>query len=136
MAWTGSGADTESVFRHPLNAMTRLSQRTPLRVKLITALLALVALALTVISFISIAVFSGYLENQVDTNLAHYIARANSRPLNAAAAGTVRRRRLCLRAVRRAGQRDTQQLQSARQRVAAPGNRGRLLAELARAAHR
>jgi len=32
MARAGSGAGTESVLRHPLNAMTRLSHRTPLRV--------------------------------------------------------------------------------------------------------
>jgi two-component system OmpR family sensor kinase len=40
-----------------------------LRVKLITSLLALVALALVVISFISTAVFRGYLLNQADTQL-------------------------------------------------------------------
>jgi two-component system OmpR family sensor kinase len=51
------------------NAMTRLSRRTPLRVKLITALLALVALALAVISFTSIAVFRGYQVNQADQQL-------------------------------------------------------------------
>src|SRR5450755_3414287 len=78
MARAGSGAGTESVFRHPLNAMTRLSQRTPLRVKLITALLALVALALAVISFTSIAVFQGYLLNQADVQLQSLQARANS----------------------------------------------------------
>ena len=37
------------------------AQRTPLRIKLITALLALVALALAVISFTSVAVLRGYL---------------------------------------------------------------------------
>jgi two-component system OmpR family sensor kinase len=40
-----------------------------LRVKLITALLALVALALVVISFTSTAVFRGYLLNRADTQL-------------------------------------------------------------------
>ena len=78
MARAGSGAGTESVFRHPLNAMTRLSQRTPLRVKLIASLLALVALALAVISFTSIAVFQGYLLNQADVQLQSLQARANS----------------------------------------------------------
>ena len=78
MARAGSGAGTESVFRHPLNAMTRLSQRSPLRVKLITALLALVALALAVISFTSIAVFQGYLLNQADVQLQSLQAKANS----------------------------------------------------------
>jgi two-component system OmpR family sensor kinase len=53
-----------------VNALTRLSRRTPLRVKLITALLALVALALAIISFTSTAVFQGYLQHQADTQLA------------------------------------------------------------------
>ncbi len=61
-----------------LNAMTRLSQRTPLRVKLITALLALVALALAVISFTSVAFFRGYLVNQSDSQLRKLIAAATS----------------------------------------------------------
>jgi two-component system, OmpR family, sensor kinase len=52
-----------------LNALARLSQRTPLRVKLITALLALVALALAIISFTSTVVFQGYLLRQADINL-------------------------------------------------------------------
>src|SRR5579875_1063011 len=51
------------------NALVRLSQRTPLRVKLITALLALVALALAVISFTSIAFFRAYLVDQSDNQL-------------------------------------------------------------------
>jgi two-component system, OmpR family, sensor kinase len=59
-----------------LNAMTRLSQRTPLRVKLITALLALVALALAVISFTSIAFFRGYLVNQTDNQLETLVNKA------------------------------------------------------------
>jgi two-component system OmpR family sensor kinase len=68
-----AGRDTGSVFRHPLLAMRRLSQRTPLRVKLITALLALVALALAVISFTSTAVFQGYLQRQADTTLGNLV---------------------------------------------------------------
>ena len=56
-----------------VNALTRLSQRTPLRVKLITALLALVALALAIISFTSTSVFQGYLLHQTDTQLAAQI---------------------------------------------------------------
>jgi two-component system OmpR family sensor kinase len=58
------------------NALTRLSQRTPLRVKLITALLALVALALAIISFTSTAVFQGYLQRQADTNLSTLLGNA------------------------------------------------------------
>ena len=87
MARTGAeGQAADSAFRHPLEAMTRLAQRTPLRIKLITALLALVALALAVISFTSVAVFSGYLQSQVDANLSHYVARAISKPMNDGAA--------------------------------------------------
>jgi two-component system, OmpR family, sensor kinase len=59
------------------NAMTRLSQRTPLRVKLITALLALVALALAVISFTSIAFFRGYLVHQTDNQLETLVNKAS-----------------------------------------------------------
>jgi two-component system, OmpR family, sensor kinase len=55
------------------NALTRLSQRTPLRVKLITALLALLALALAIISFTSTAVFQGYLQHQADTTLGNLV---------------------------------------------------------------
>jgi len=46
-----------------------LPGRTPLRVKLITALLALVIIALAVISFTSRAVFSGYLMRQAENRL-------------------------------------------------------------------
>jgi two-component system, OmpR family, sensor kinase len=55
------------------NALTRLSQRTPLRVKLITALLALLALALAIISFTSTAVFQQYLQHQADTTLGNLV---------------------------------------------------------------
>src|ERR1700761_1401250 len=55
------------------NALTRLSQRTPLRVKLITALLALLALALAIISFTSTAVFQGYLQHQADGTLSNLV---------------------------------------------------------------
>src|ERR1700760_1568719 len=61
------------------NALTRLSQRTPLRVKLITALLALVALALAIISFTSTAVFQRYLENQADSQLKSLMTNTQNR---------------------------------------------------------
>jgi two-component system OmpR family sensor kinase len=81
MAWSGTGADTEGVFRHPLNVMTRLSQRTPLRIKLIAALLTLVALALTVIGFTSIVAFRGYLLNQADSQVQTLVVQsANGAP--------------------------------------------------------
>ncbi len=49
-----------------------LSDRTPLRVKMITAVLALVIIALGVISFASRAVFRGYLEHQAESRLLSY----------------------------------------------------------------
>jgi two-component system, OmpR family, sensor kinase len=82
MARNGAERDTQSVFRHPLQAMTRLSQRTPLRVKLITALLALVALALAVISFTSIAFFRAYLVNQTDRQLETLVSQAENNAHN------------------------------------------------------
>src|SRR5215831_6687251 len=53
-----------------------LPDRTPLRVKLITAMLTLVIIALGVISFASQAVFRGYLEHQAEIRLdlyAHHV---------------------------------------------------------------
>jgi two-component system OmpR family sensor kinase len=49
--------------------MLRISDRTPLRIKLIALLSALVAIALAVIGFVTVIVFSGYLQNQADTQL-------------------------------------------------------------------
>ena len=65
-----------------VNALTRLSRRTPLRVKLITALLALVALALAIISFTSSAVFQNYLLHQADTQLKGLLANSETRLVN------------------------------------------------------
>jgi two-component system OmpR family sensor kinase len=53
----------------PRQALSRLSARTPLRVKLITALLALVIAALACISIAGIFVFRGYLLNKTDHEL-------------------------------------------------------------------
>ena len=47
-------------------AVRQLSSRTSLRTKLVTAVLALVAVALAVMGFVAIAVFGGYLQDQVD----------------------------------------------------------------------
>src|SRR5262245_28262618 len=55
-----------------------LPGRTPLRVKLITAVLALVIIALAVISFTSRAVFSGYLMRQAEGRLADYYQQIDS----------------------------------------------------------
>ncbi len=49
--------------------LRRLSGRTPIRVKIIAALLALVIIALAIISTVSLAVFRNYLQNQADTQL-------------------------------------------------------------------
>jgi two-component system, OmpR family, sensor kinase len=49
-----------------------LPDRTPLRVKLITAMLTLVIIALLVMSFASRAVFRGYLEHQAENRLVAY----------------------------------------------------------------
>src|SRR5216683_5208907 len=53
----------------PWRAVRRLSQRTPLRIKLITALLALVAIALSVISLAGISFLRSYLLGQADATL-------------------------------------------------------------------
>jgi two-component system, OmpR family, sensor kinase len=49
--------------------LRRLSGRTPIRVKIIAALLALVIIALAIISAVSLAVFRNYLQDQADTQL-------------------------------------------------------------------
>jgi two-component system, OmpR family, sensor kinase len=77
MALRGAGAGG-GASRHPVEALRGLSDRTPLRVKLITALLALVALALVVISITSIAIFRGYLVSQADTQVNRLVAKATS----------------------------------------------------------
>jgi two-component system, OmpR family, sensor kinase len=50
-------------------AVRHLSSRTSLRTKLVTAVLALVAVALSIMGFVGIAVFGGYLQSQVDSQL-------------------------------------------------------------------
>ena len=61
-------------------AVQRLSSRTSLRTKLVTALLALVAIALAVMGFVGIAVFGGYLQSQVDAQLRGLDAQVQSDP--------------------------------------------------------
>ncbi len=58
----------------------RLSARTSLRTKLVTALLALVAIALAVMSFVGVAVFGNYLQNQVDVQLRGLDAQVQADP--------------------------------------------------------
>jgi two-component system, OmpR family, sensor kinase len=63
--------------------LRRLSARTPLRVKLIAAVLALVALALVVVSVASVSVMRGYLMDKTDRQLAgvtHVLSRTMTDP--------------------------------------------------------
>ena len=61
-------------------AVRRLSARTSLRTKLVTALLALVAIALAVMSFVGVAVFGNYLQSQVDAQLRSLYAQVQNAP--------------------------------------------------------
>ncbi len=54
--------------------LRRLPGRTPLRVKMIAALLALVIIALTIISVASLSQFSGYLQNQSGIQVSNLFA--------------------------------------------------------------
>jgi two-component system, OmpR family, sensor kinase len=56
----------------PWDAIRRLSNRTSLRTKLVTALLALVAVALVVISVVGVTFLRTYLLGQTDTQLREY----------------------------------------------------------------
>ena len=52
-----------------VKAMQQAAGRVPLRIKLVAALLALVVIALAVISMVSLAVFRGYLQDRADAQL-------------------------------------------------------------------
>ena len=67
--WTPS-SETKSRRWSPLRAARRLSDRTSLRTKLITAVLVLVIMALAAISFTSVYVLRSYLTTQKDTQVA------------------------------------------------------------------
>ena len=56
----------QSAYSAAVNGLRRLPERTPLRVKLMVALLALVAVALTFISAASVVFFRNYLTDQAD----------------------------------------------------------------------
>ena len=64
----------------PWQGLRRLSARTSLRIKLVTALLALVAVALAVMGFVGVAVFGSYLQNQVDAQLRSLNAQVQNDP--------------------------------------------------------
>jgi len=75
MTAQGAGSGTARRWR----SMRGLPSRTSLRAKLVAAVLALVAVALAVMGFVAIAVFGGYLQDQVDvqvrnldTSVLHY----------------------------------------------------------------
>lgn len=59
-------------------SITRLPERTSLRVKLVSALLALVAIALAVISVSSLAVFRSYLQDRADAQLQSLMSQAGN----------------------------------------------------------
>ena len=69
MMFQGAGTRIGRWTRRPRRAVRQLSERTPLRVKLITALLALVVIALGAISVASVYVLHSYLTTQSDTRL-------------------------------------------------------------------
>ena len=64
----------------PLGAFRRLSDRTPLRTKLITAVLVLVILALAAISVASVYMLRGYVTTQRDNDLQTSFAQVASNP--------------------------------------------------------
>jgi len=79
---TAEGASSQGghLRARPWRAIRRLSARTSLRTKLVTALLALVAIALAVMSFVGVAVFGNYLQNQVDAQLRNLDAQVENAP--------------------------------------------------------
>ena len=79
---TAEGASSQGGHwgARPWQAVRRLSARTSLRTKLVTALLALVAIALAVMSFVGVAVFGNYLQSQVDVQLRSLDAQVQNDP--------------------------------------------------------
>src|SRR5208282_2565682 len=79
---TAAGASSQGgrLGARPWRAVRRLSARTSLRTKLVTALLALVTIALAVMSFVGVAVFGNYLQSQVDAQLRNLDAQVQNDP--------------------------------------------------------
>src|ERR1700757_4828299 len=69
MMFQGAGTRCGRCPRRPRRAARQLSERTPLRVKLITAVLALVTIALGAIGVASVYVLHSYLTTQRDNEL-------------------------------------------------------------------
>jgi two-component system, OmpR family, sensor kinase len=83
--WTaGSGR------RSPWGAAKRLNDRTPLRTKLITALLALVIMAIAAISVASVYMLSGYVTTERDSTLTADFPNVNTSGLPLGEAGPAR----------------------------------------------
>ena len=80
MTAEGAGFRDSHWAARPWQAVRRLSARTSLRIKLVTALLALVAVALAVMGFVGVAVFGSYLQNQVDAQLRSLNAQVQNDP--------------------------------------------------------
>jgi two-component system, OmpR family, sensor kinase len=74
--------------RSPLGAARRLSDRTPLRTKLITAVLGLVIMALAAISVASVYMLRGYVSTQRDNQLRQAFQHISPYALSRVAAGT------------------------------------------------
>src|SRR6202020_3399468 len=75
--------------RSPLGAARRLSERTPLRTKLITAVLGLVIMALAAISVASVYMLHGYVTTQHDAQLTRDFQRITTYTLSRATAGSI-----------------------------------------------
>jgi len=78
MMLQGAGTSIGRWTKPQRRAIRRLSERTPLRVKLITAVLALVIIALGAISVASVYVLHSYLTTQSDTELKGAISTLNT----------------------------------------------------------
>ncbi len=87
VAEAGAGTARKPV-RSPLGAARRLSDRTPLRTKLITAVLALVIMALAAISVASVYMLHGYVTTQRDNQLTQDFQSIPTYQLARVAAGT------------------------------------------------
>src|ERR1700722_2518573 len=75
--------------RSALGAARRLSDRTPLRTKLITAVLGLVIMALAAISVASVYMLHGYVTTQHDAQLTRDFQRITTYTLSRATAGSI-----------------------------------------------
>jgi len=82
--WTPS-SKAESRRWSPVGAAKRLSDRTPLRTKLITAVLVLVIMALAAISFTSVYVLRSYLTTAHDQQIVSVFQGIEHSPVDAEA---------------------------------------------------